>query len=83
MTVAVNQDYPDTNALQMLKNNGEPLEGATLKIYNHREALLIAETTTDENGKWKDTINLDDGRTWILVVEKTTVFGPKKFEITT
>lgn len=89
MTVAVNQDYPDINALRVLKKNGEPLEGATLKIYDHTAyfaqagVVPIAETTTDANGKWNDVIYLDDGRTWVLVVEKTTVFGPKKLEITT
>lgn len=90
MTVAVNHDYPGTNALRIVFDNGTPVVEASIEIYEHTDynanemaAIVVDETITDSNGKWIDTLQLEDGRTWIVKIEKTGSFGPKILEITT
>lgn len=34
MTVVVNHDYPQLHALQVLQEDGTPIEGACIKVYN-------------------------------------------------
>jgi beta-xylosidase len=78
------------NALRIVADNGTPISDAAVEIYeyvdysaNEMAAVVVDETETDSDGKWKDTLTLEDGRTWIVRIEKTGIFGPKILEITT
>ena len=89
MTVSVNHDYPREGALLVVSENGEPIEGVDIRIFELEKFLAgetttwVAETQTDANGEWDDTIDLDDGRTWVVHFQKLNVVGPEHREITT
>ncbi len=89
MTVSVDHNYPHANAMLARYNNGEPIPNATVKVYAHTDfyddgvTVPVAETTTDSAGEWQDTILLEDGRTWVVAIQKNTSFGPCRWEVTT
>ena len=85
----VNHDYPGTNDLLVVNATNEPVEGAEIRVYGHTEfqAGLVdtweAMTVSDADGKWVDPIVLDDGRSWVVHMQKPSVYGPVHVEITT
>jgi len=89
MTVMVNHNYPTIDALLVVNEAGDPIEGAEIRIFRYTafEAGEIdtweALTTTDEDGKWEDPIALDDGETWVVHIQKLSEYGPVHVEITT
>jgi len=87
MTVAVNHDYPTSGALKAVDAQNEPLGDVVIRVFNMTEfeaaeGTSIAETITDSNGEWVDTLTLADSRTWIIHFQKTG-YGPVHEEITT
>jgi len=89
MSVSVSHNYPHANAMLARYDNGEPILNATVKIYNHTDfynqgvTLPVAETTTDVDGKWQDAVSLEDGRSWVVVIQKNVSYGPSTWEVTT
>lgn len=85
----VNHDFPVTDALLVVNETNEPIEGAEIRIYDHTafQAGAVssweAMTTSDVDGKWVDPIVLEDGRTWVVHMQKPSVYGPTHVEITT
>ncbi|RKY28722.1 MAG: hypothetical protein DRP83_00040 [Planctomycetota bacterium] len=89
MTVHVNHDYPHEGDLQVVSENGEPLEGVTIRIFELEKFLAgetsswVAETVTDADGNWVDTIDLEDARSWAVHFQKLDIVGPEHREIMT
>lgn len=89
MTVSVNHNYPHTGDLTVVSVAGLPVEGVSIRIFELEKFLAgdtstwIAETTTDANGEWSDTIELEDGRSWAVHFQKAGVVGPEHREIIT
>ena len=87
MSVLVNQDYPEVGALRAVDERNNPIEGATVRVFDATaffdgSATPIAETTTDADGNWVDTLSLEDARTWIVHFQKSG-YGPVHEEVTT
>lgn len=89
MTVSVNHNYPHDGDLSVVAANGEPIESVEVRIFELEKFLAgetntwIAETLTDSNGEWVDTIDLADGHTWVVHFQKLGFVGPEHREITT
>ena len=88
MTV-VDHNYPLDNSMLIVDETNTPVEGAQIRIFDHVAFQAgeldpwVAETTSDVDGKWVDPVVLDDGRTWVVHVQKPSVAGPEHIEITT
>ncbi len=89
MSTAINHDYPSAGALQVVNEEGEPVEAAQVRLFDQVDYdagnvdTWVGETTTDINGEWLDPIIVDDGRTWVVHFEKPTMYGPVHREVTT
>ena len=85
----VNHDYPFDGELTIVAEDGEPIEGAVIRVYDHTAFFAgeldtwVGATTTDLNGEWVDPILLEDGRSWVVWSQKETMYGPRHVEITT
>ena len=88
MTV-VDHNYPVADALLVVDETNSPIETAEIKVFDMVKFQAgdtdtwEAETTTDAEGKWLDPVVLEDGRSWIVHIQKPTVAGPEHVEITT
>lgn len=89
MTAQVNQDFPHTGDLRVVDKFGQPLAGVEIRIFELEKFLAgetsvwEADTVTDANGDWVDTIPLADGRSWAIHFQKLNSGGPTHREITT
>jgi len=89
MTVSVNHDYPHVGDMAVVSPSGVAVEGVEIRIFELEKFLAgdtstwVAHTTTDANGEWVDTFDLDDGRSWAVHFQKLNEFGPEHREITT
>lgn len=89
MSVTVDHNYPHAGDLRVVNSSGEPVEGAEIRIFLLSEFLAgrtstwVGMTTTDINGEWVDPVVLDDGQTWVVHIQKPTMYGPAHVEITT
>lgn len=88
-TVMVDHNYPTTDALRVVNSSGDPVENAVIRIfkpeayYSSQTSTWEAMTTTDIDGKWIDPIALENAKTWVVHIQKPTVYGPMHLEITT
>lgn len=87
MTVQVNHDYPVEGALKAVDERNDPIDGVVIRIFDMTEfdagvGVPVAETVTNSDGEWVDTLSLDGGRTWIVHFQKTG-YGPVHEEVTT
>jgi hypothetical protein len=89
MTVAVNHDYPHPGVLKAVAHDNTPIENAEVRIYTlvdflaENYATPYAETTTDADGNWVDTIDLPDAMSWAVHFQKLDEVAPTHVEITT
>ena len=89
MTVMVDHNYPLTDALRAVAPNGDPVEGAEVRIFEreafeaHVVSVWVGMTTTDIEGRWLDPIALPDARSWVVQFQKYSAYGPVHVEITT
>lgn len=89
MTVRVNHDYPHVGDLLVVGHDGVPIEGVTIRVFYLEKFLAgettewIAETLTDAEGKWVDTLELEDARSWAVHFQKLGDVGPEHREIVT
>jgi hypothetical protein len=85
----VDHDYPVADAMLIVDETNTPVEAAQIRIFDHvafqagETDTWEAETTSDADGKWVDPVILEDGRTWVVHVQKPSVAGPEHVEITT
>lgn len=88
-TVMVDHNYPTEDSMLVVNAAGDPIEGAVIRIfkpaafYSSQTSTWEAMTTTDIDGKWIDPIALDSAQTWVVHIQKPTVYGPIHLEITT
>lgn len=86
---AINHNYPLDNALLVVDETNEPIEGAVIKIFENTAFLAgdvdtwVGATTSDIEGKWVAHIDVNDGETYIVYIEKYSEYGPSYVEITT
>ena len=89
MATAVNQNYPGTDDLTIVDETNAPIEGAEIRVYTlvafeaGSVSTWVGMTTTDAEGHWIDPLILEDGQTWVVHIQKTSVYGPTHVEITT
>ena len=89
MAVRVDQNYPDVDDLTVVDEDGIPVEGAVIRIFDHTAFFANqvdtweAETITDINGYWVDPVYLEELRSWVVHIEKPTMYGPEHWEIDT
>jgi hypothetical protein len=89
MTVLVDHDYPQAGALKAVDAEDEPIEDVEIRIFTQVQYSIndrstwTAETRTDLNGEWVDSVYLPDGQTWVVHFQKLSEFGPMTVEITT
>jgi hypothetical protein len=82
-------NYPHAGDLRVVNASGDPIESAEIRIFtlaafsSGQTSTWVAETTTDINGEWVDPVILDDGETWVVHIQKPTMYGPAHVEITT
>jgi hypothetical protein len=85
----VTHDYPTSNALLVVDPDGNPIGGATVKIFNlidfeaNSVDTWIGQTETDAEGKWINPIEVLDGMTYVVLFQKYSEYGPTHLEITT
>lgn len=85
----VDHNYPHAGDLRVVNAAGAPVEGATIRIFTlaafsiGQTATWVVATTSDINGEWVDPVYLDDGETWVVHIQKATMYGPAHVEITT
>jgi len=89
MTVPVNHDYPHPGVLRPVSGSNQPIEGAEVRIFTLVNYLAgdyetpYAETTTDADGNWVDTVDLPDAMSWAVHFQKLEEMAPTHVEITT
>ena len=85
----VNHDYPNAGDFVVVNEDGDPVEDAEIRIYDsvafqaNQLGTWLASTTTDADGKWRDPIDLPDGGSYVVWVQKYSVYGPEHWELTT
>lgn len=89
MSIRVDHDYPNPGDLKVVDKNGDPIKDVEIRIFTQiqyntdlRDAWS-AETTTDLNGEWVDSVWLPSGTTWVIQFQKVSMYGPTHIEITT
>lgn len=88
-SVSVNHNYPHAGDMTITDSQDHPIEGVCIRVFtleNFTSGIVdtwVAETETDANGEWVDPIVLDSGATWVVHLEKPTMYGPTHMEIMT
>ena len=89
MAIAVNHDFPNPGSLKVVNEEGDPIEGVEIRIYEHAAFfagqldVYVGLTVSDFEGNWVDPIILDEGYSWVIHFQKLTEYGPVHIEITT
>ena len=89
MAVRVDQNYPDVDDLTVLDEDGNPVEGVEIRIFDHTAFFAHdvdtweGMTLSDINGHWVDPVYLEESRSWVVHMEKPSMYGPTHIEITT
>lgn len=89
MSTTVDHNYPHTGDLRVVNMSGDPVENVNIRVYTAAKfyagqtTTWEAATTSDINGEWVDPIVLDDGQTYVVHMQKLTMYGPTHVEITT
>ena len=74
--VALFEHYSGMNALQLLNEKGDPVEGARVRVYLKHDydrgkyERLLAYTETVRNGYWADPIYVPVGASYTVVYDK-------------
>jgi hypothetical protein len=89
MTTRVDHNYPHAGDLRVVNASAEPVEDVEIRIFTlaaflaSQTSTWVAATTSDINGEWVDPVFLDDGQTYVVHMQKKTMYGPAHVEITT
>lgn len=88
--VAINHDFERPDTLTYVSPGGKPIEGAIVRVFDKAEYDAgkvnnpIGKTLTDRDGRWRDSILVEAGRTYYVIFQKIDPlgsFGPDKVEI--
>jgi len=86
-TVAINEDYSSTNALQPTDPDGNPLKDVQIRIYKKVDydlenfEAVVGVTTTLEEGKWQNPVTVEAGYTYTVQFFKPGEYGPNAVEV--
>jgi hypothetical protein len=88
--VVVDHDYCSPDNLAYVDSEGNGIVGATILAFTKADydagarspAQAVASSSTMANGRWSFAMLLCDGETYVLMFEKTGLFGPDAQEIT-
>ena len=75
------------DALQLVGENGDPIEGAAIRVYTKADFDLneldtpIGVTVTDHNGRWVNPVPVNTGDTYVVHFLKASVIGPVSQEV--
>lgn len=89
MSTTVDHNYPHAGDLRVVNASGDPVEAAEIRIFTlaafsaGQTTTWVAATTSDINGEWVDPVVLTDGGSWVVHIQKLTMYGPAHVEITT
>lgn len=84
----VNEHWGGVNALQYLTPNGDPINGATVRIYTladwtaQRYSKVVGLTKTNAAGGWVSPILVEPGNTFVVQYHLPDQWGPDTIEIT-
>lgn len=89
-TVRVDHDYCAPDELAFVDPDGNGIVGATILAFTKADydagsrslEHAVASSSTMANGRWSFAMLLCDGEDYVLVFEKTGIFGPSTTEIT-
>ncbi|MEM4206293.1 MAG: hypothetical protein QXQ43_03330 [Nitrososphaerota archaeon] len=88
--VAINHDFERPDTLTYVAPDGRPIEGAIIRVFDKAEYDAgkvnnpVGATITDSNGRWKNSILVEAGKTYYVIFQKidpVMSFGPDKVEI--
>ena len=80
-TVKINHDYPLPGDMTYMTPGGSPIENAQVRVYKKsdydagRLDIPVGVTQTDAGGKWKQSILVTTGYTYVARLEKPYEFG--------
>ena len=89
--VLINHNYSSSDYLRFIDSNGNGIDNAIINIYlkseyiigNSSESLSRGSTTTTVDGRWKNSIRVDQGFVYIVEFYKQGSFQISTIEITT
>lgn len=85
--VLLSHHYASYNALQLLDTDGDPVEGAAVRVYLKADYdvgdtdAAIGITQTDGDGQWVDAVPVPRSATYVVHFHKESVIGPTSVEI--
>lgn len=81
-TTKIDHDYQLPGELSYVTPGGSPIENAQIRVYlksNYAAGNLsspIGVTTTDASGRWRDSVLVNPGFSYVVRFEKPGEFGP-------
>lgn len=86
-TTKIDHDYQLPGELSYVTPGGSPIENAQIRVY-FKSAYVVGNltrpvgvTTTDAGGRWRNSILVNPGYSYIVRFEKPDEFGPDTREI--
>lgn len=86
-TVLVDHNTPSPDNLQYVADNGAFIEGADVYIFKQSEYTsgvydnAVGRTKTDSYGRWVDSLPVEAGNTYVVVLFKPYAYGPDNTQI--
>ena len=88
-SVEVTHDYGGADRLAYITPEGRGIPGATISVYaaaRYDQGFrgpeeIIAQTTTDGNGRWEYALRLDPGQ-YVLIYSRKGAYGPDRVDLT-
>ncbi len=85
--VPVSTDTGGYNSLRVLDTDGEPIDGATVRLFKKLDFdagsldKVIGITSTDSEGRWIAPIYVNSGYVYTVLVQKDHVAGPLTVDV--
>lgn len=85
-TVKINHDYQLPGELTYVTDGGSPIENAQVRVYLKSDYVAgdltspVGITTTDSGGRWRNSILVNPGFSYIVRFEKPGEYGPDTHE---
>ena len=87
-TFPLDADYGSVGALTYITPDGDPIEGATIRVYTYADwearnySKVVGLTRTTSTGAWLSPILVEPGNTFVVQYHLPNVYGPQTVEIT-
>lgn len=85
--VLLTADYGGVDALRLLNDRGDPVEGATIMVFTKADYDAgeldspLGVTTTRGDGRWTDAVPVNAGITYTILYHKAYSIGPVSTEV--